>query len=85
MVVLGATGGVIWATLEAALACSVIPPGNEFTLFITGACGQGGVILLGTAGLIVVCTGTVGWGKTTGGAEEGGAEKGGAVILGATG
>lgn len=55
MPVLGTTGGVVWATLEATLTCSVIPPGNEFALFITGACWQGGVTLL-----MVVCTGTVG-------------------------
>lgn len=61
MAVLGVTGGVIWATLEVTEGCSAIPPGREFTLFVTGACGQGGAILLGTAVLIVVCTGTVGW------------------------
>lgn len=77
MAVLGATGGVLWATLDTTVGCSVIPLGKEFTLFIMGACWQGGTILLGTAVLIVVCT--VGSGR--GGAEEGEAEKGGAVIL----
>lgn len=77
MPVLGAAGGMIWATLEATLTCSVIPPGNEFALLITGACWQGGAILLVTDVLIAVCTGAVGGGKTAGGAEEGGVEKGG--------
>lgn len=76
MAVLGATGGVICATLEATAGCSVIPPGKEITLFITGACWQSGAMLLGAAVLTVVCTGTVGWGKTAEVAEEGGDEKG---------
>lgn len=76
MAVLGATGGVIWAMLEATIGCSVIPTGREFTLFIMLACWQGGATLPGTAVLIVVCTGTVGWGKTPEGDEECGTEKG---------
>lgn len=79
MAVLGAPGGVTWATLGATLAWSGIPPGKEFALVITGACWQGGGTLLGTGALTVVD-----WGNTAGGAEEGGAEKGGAVILVAT-
>lgn len=68
MAVLGVAGGVIWATLEVTGGCSAIPPGKE--------CWQGRAMLLGTAVLIAVCTGTVGWGKTADGEEEGGAEKG---------
>lgn len=70
MIVLGVTTGVIWPTLETTMGCSAIP--TEITLLTTGACWQGGAMLLGTAVLlIVVCTG-----KTPEGAEQGGAWKG---------
>lgn len=76
MAALGVTGGAIWVTPETTIGCSVIPTGKAFPLFITKACWHGGATLPGTAVLMVVGTGTVGWGKTPEEDEEGGAEKG---------